>query len=386
MSGAALRRAEQERDESLVAGLGQLIEFERAAEESDDDGDDEGESVARAPEWIPLFPNKRKIEARDGRVWEMDDPDAVIAAFNDDTHADLMVDWDHEGAEVGSLWSSVTRAPAAGWIKELRKKGKRGIEGRVEWTGQGRASVEGKEYRYISPYFQQTRAEYDEDGKLVALPKVQRILNAALVNMPALRMSALTRREQPPTQTAATAEVTMDKAILAALGLPETGTAAQALAKIVELKVPTPVDPSAFVPKADYDTISAELATARTALTAAETAATEVADTALAAEIETALDAAQTARKIAPESRGFWADFCKTDGGLAKFKTQMATTAPVIPVAPRSTPTLPTAGEVTAASLTPQERKVCRRLNLTHEQYAKTRNHENEQLAAALED
>ncbi len=381
MSGAALRRAdlEPEPDDNVHSGLGQLIACESVQAAAD--GEEGGK---RAPDWIPLFPNKKLIEARDGRKWVMESADAVIAAFDKDTTADGMVDWDHEAAGVG--WVS-SRAPAAGWIKELRKRGKHGIEGRVEWTANGRASVESQEYRYISPWFEITRQEIDPStGEVKGPPIIVKILNAALVNMPALRMSALTRREQPPTNPAARAGATMNKAILAALGLPDTGTEAEALAKIAELKLPTPVDPAAFVPKADYDTVNAELATARTALTAAETAATEVADTALAAEIETALDAAQTARKIAPESREFWADFCRTDGGLAKFKTQMATSAPVIPVAPRSAPTLPAAGEVTAASLTPQERKVCRRLNLTHEQYAKTRNHENEQLAAALED
>jgi len=364
--------------------MGQLIEFQAAAK-GDDDDDDDGGPVARAPEWIPLFPNKRKVEARDGRVWEMDDPDAVIAAFNDDTHADLMVDWDHNAADVGYVWSSVNQAPAAGWIKELRKKGKRGIEGRVEWTEAGRASVEGKDYRYISPWFQTTSAEYDEDGNVVALPKIRNILNAALVNMPALRMSALTRRQTQP--TAATAGATMNAAILARLGLPETATEADALTAIDRLKeANTTPDPANFVPKADYDAVTTARTTAETERDEARAALAERDKVAVDDAIEAALDDAIAQKKIAPSTRDYHRKTMARAGGADEFRSEfLATAAPVIPTTPRDEPTLPKAGEFTVAKMNDADRVAAKRMMLTDEQFVATRNHEQQVARDRLE-
>lgn len=47
-----------------------------------------------APEWVRLFPNGHMV-ARDGRQFDLADPAAVIAAF-ENNGADLPIDYEHQ--------------------------------------------------------------------------------------------------------------------------------------------------------------------------------------------------------------------------------------------------------------------------------------------------
>jgi phage I-like protein len=129
---------------------------------------------AEPPEWVHLMPNG-EIDARDGRKFRLDQPDAVIA-LTKQLGMDLPIDFDH----AIDLAAPGTPAPAAGWIKTLEPRGD-GIWGRTEWTERGAASLRSREYRYLSPVFEHLKGSN----------AVTRILRAALTNNPALHLTAV---------------------------------------------------------------------------------------------------------------------------------------------------------------------------------------------------
>lgn len=94
-----------------------------------------------------------------------------------------------------------------------------GIRLRVEWTAAGAAAVSGRVYSYFSPEF-----FADKSGKVTAIPEVGPI--GALVNTPAF---------QSIERIAAALDSLSMNNIAKALGLSETATEADILAKIAEL-------------------------------------------------------------------------------------------------------------------------------------------------------
>jgi phage I-like protein len=95
----------------------------------------------------------------------------AMAAYRDQGN-DLYVDYDHSVVHGGE-------SIAAGWFGlEQREDGIWAVN--VRWTDKALAHLEGKEYRYFSPYFM-----VDENNRIVE------ILNIALTNFPA------TKRMQP---------------------------------------------------------------------------------------------------------------------------------------------------------------------------------------------
>jgi len=94
-----------------------------------------------------------------------------------------------------------------------------GIRLRVEWTAAGSAAVSGRVYSYFSPEF-----FADKAGNVTAIPSVGPI--GALVNTPAF---------QAIERIAAAQSLPNMNNIAKALGLPETATEAEILAKIAEL-------------------------------------------------------------------------------------------------------------------------------------------------------
>lgn len=175
-----------------------------------------------------------EVKGRDGRAWTLDDPDALIAAFNANG-ADLPVDYEHQGER-----PATGPVPAAGWIKALTRTAS-GIWGRVEWTARARELIGAKEYRYVSPTF----VYRTDDGRIV------RLTSAGLVHKPNLRLTAL-NREDP--MTAATPDMPpMDPAAFAArlaqmLGLPP-GADIDTLMTALDKALANP-DPSKVVPAA----------------------------------------------------------------------------------------------------------------------------------------
>lgn len=346
------------------------------------------------PEWVQLMP-AGELSARDGRRWRLADAAGVVEASRARAGAtDLVFDYGHQ-TEYSR--DNGQPAPAAGWIKELQARAD-GIWGRVEWTERARAMLKAREYRYVSPTFQHTKAGV-----------VTEVLRAALTNNPALDLPALAHsggsmHEQlkrilaklglaadseptaaeadaalaridpdPPIDlaelakalglqaTAAAAEVlAAAKArgveLAKALGLAETATAAEVLAAAkTKASTAADADPTAFVPRAEFDRVSVQLTELQTAR--ADDEATK------------AVDAAIKAGKLAPAQRDWGLAAAKKD--LAGFKSY-ADSAPVI-VTPAAAPRTPAAGGDPEAALTSEEQAVCKSLGLTEEAFKKSR-------------
>jgi len=290
------------------------------------------------PGWVQLTPPGPAIVGRDGRGWKLSDPAAVAAAF--DPAKEPQIDLEHSSQVAAPLGMP---APAVGWIKQIDVRDN-ALWGRVEWNAEGEANVTSRAYRYLSPVFR-----YDvETGEIL------QIVSAGLTNSPNLEMAALNR--------ATTETETMDTAVLDALGLTATATAADAVLAINALKADTATalnraatpDPARFVPRADHD-----LALNR--ITAFETEAKTRAE----AEITSAVDAAVTAGKIAPASKDQYLAACRSMG-LEWFK-ELVKAAPVI--APASTLDRRTP-EATPGKLTGEELAMCRMMGTDPEKFA----------------
>lgn len=135
--------------------------------------------AGEAPDWVHLFPLGH-IGARDGRQFNLVNPEAVIAAF-DAGSVDLPIDYEHQNDRELTMTGPV---PAAGWIKGL-KLSSDGLWGKVEWTAQARELIASKAYRYLSPSF-----HFSKQG-----PVITKLKGAGLVHSPALHLHALASQE-----------------------------------------------------------------------------------------------------------------------------------------------------------------------------------------------
>ncbi|QOX79801.1 hypothetical protein FY034_12955 [Trichlorobacter lovleyi] len=262
------------------------------------------QSASGAPEWIPLLPGGSALVGRDGRSWINSAPEGVVSGFVTDAK-DMPLDWEH-ATELKAPKGE--EAPAAGWFKELQVREDGSVWGRIEWTSKGREAVESKAYRYISPVFM-----YDTATNLII-----KLTSVGLTNRPNLYLPALNHEQHME-------ELSMNQqqfaALLVALGLAPTSTAEQALNQVAKLNgdlatalnhaSQPPLDK--FVPKADYDLALNRATTAETALADQEKATLE---TAINAEIDTALKAG----KITPATKEYHIAQCRQEGGLDRFK------------------------------------------------------------------
>lgn len=133
-----------------------------------------------APEWIELVPAGTTVRGRDQRYWFNTDPRRILNAFRSHGRP-VVLDWEH-GSELNA--GKGERAPAAGWIEELRLQGG-AIWGRVGWTPKGKADVIERGYRYISPTF-----AIDPTTREIA-----RLKSAALTHEPNLELRALNKMD-----------------------------------------------------------------------------------------------------------------------------------------------------------------------------------------------
>lgn len=196
-------------------------------------------------QWIHLLP-AGKFAARDGRgPWNAADPAAIIEQSRRYAGTRLIpVDYEHQtdfAPENGQP------APAAGWIKALQARAN-GIWGLVEWTALALASLDAKQYRYLSPVF-----NHAPSGEVI------RILRAALTNNPALdQLTALARAGN----TMQTMQPDQIGQLRQALGLAPEADFTAILAKIQELTKAACAanpDPAAFVPIGVFQATAAEL-------------------------------------------------------------------------------------------------------------------------------
>ncbi len=262
------------------------------------------------PEWLEIIPAK-SFKGVDSRWWKSSNPQDVIDRTLD-RGFDLVVDIEHATQHRATEGKS---APAQAWIKstaenfEIRDGA---IFGRVDWNKNGKALVENKEYRYYSPVF-----DYD-----IKTNEVDFIRTLGLTNTPNLTLTALNQEE--------TFTMKLSEAIAAALGLGKDATEQDAVTAINKIKsdkataenqAQTP-SLEKFVPRSDYDT-------AMNTANSLQAKLDERDKSELTTAINTEIDAAIKAGKIAPASKEYHTASCQQEGGLDRFK-KFAETAPVI--------------------------------------------------------
>lgn len=210
----------------------------------------QAESGNPREQWIHLLP-AGTFAARDGRgPWSAADPAAIIEQSRRYAGTRLIpVDYEHQTDHAPDNGQP---APAAGWIKALQARPD-GIWGLVEWTAPALASLDAREYRYLSPVFSHT-----PDGAVI------RILRAALTNNPALDQLTALARAGNTMQTLQTDQILSQ--LRQALGLAPEADFPAILEKIRAMATPADpaacaasTDPSQFVPIGTFRQTAAEL-------------------------------------------------------------------------------------------------------------------------------
>lgn len=290
----------------------------------------------KLPEWMKLIP-AGEMFGRDGRPFNNADPYAVLSFF-EQNRLDIPLDIEHATEIKGPKGEP---APAQGWFTRLEIRDGE-IWGQIEFNADGEEMVGGKKYRYISPAFY-----HDDEGIILGISSV------GLTNKPNLLLPALNnQQEQHPMKLSA--------AIAAALSLnAETATEADAVSAIDSLKTDKQLalnraespDLSKFVPTETH-----QLALNRA--TEAEAKLKELQD----AETETLVDDAIAAGKIAPANKQAFLSMCRGDrAGFEAFVAgapKVASDTSVHGKKPEGTP-----------KLSDYELAMCRKLNLTPEQF-----------------
>lgn len=298
-----------------------------------------------APEWIELIPAGFDVQGRDGRAWINPDPEGVVAATTARS-LPLPLDWEH---------ATETRAPqgldapAAGWIEEVAQREGGSIWGRVDWTLRGRAMVEAKEYRFVSPVF-----AYDKVTGVI-----RRLISVGLTNTPNLLLTALNRHSDDEGTDQPNREqeqpLSIAQRLAPVLGLAANATDDQIVSAVTEAKAANrSVDLSSYAPRADLDA-------AVNRANAAEAALKAKTDEDHARAIDAALAAAQDAGKIIPASVDDYRAMCTAEGGLDRFNN-LVKTMPVIAGAAESRASNKAENADTGSGLTDEERAVCRAL------------------------
>lgn len=269
-----------------------------------------GGQNGQVPEWVLLIPAGRVL-GRDGRAWNNSRPETIVSGFAD-LGRDLPIDIEHSTEHKAPKGEP---APAIGWIKEVRERNGE-IWGRAEWNESGRKLVGEGAYRYLSPVI----VYQQQSGTIVGLTSV------GVTNQPNLKLPALNSEQGAE----ASKEEEMLKALLAALGLAESASESDALAKIATMKSELATatnraeNPSLekFVPRADYDAALAKAHNAEQQIAAIKG---EQLETAINSAIEQALQDG----KITPATADYHKAQCRQEGGLTRFAAYCAA-APVI--------------------------------------------------------
>lgn len=238
------------------------------------------------PQRINLTPAGTRFEGEDGRVYEIDE-DKLEDGENG---PDIKIDVEHATFINGARGEYVK---AYGWMKGVDRsdiKGK-GVWGKIkEWTPNGQLALNNKDYRYISPVYQLwpgTRT-------------VRRVISVALASLPNLtQLAALNGALN--SMFGNNGVESMEKKLLALLGLHENATEKEIEAKIESLKAN-----NAQAEKDKVSSLEAKIAelTARLEKTAKD---------AEQKEIEVELNTAVALGKITPGKRELFAKLAAGD-------------------------------------------------------------------------
>lgn len=305
----------------------------------------------REPKWLKLIPVGTFL-TRDGRGPFLAERSALQAIVDRSLAyagaTDIMIDYDHQSVHA-AVPGVGGRAEASGWISKLEVRDD-GIYGLVRWTAAAAAKIAAEEYRYLSPFFTSHKTT-GEVGKLI---------NAALVNNPAIDLIAASSR------FAETEKDVPMNAIAKALGLADNASEAAIIAAITgnQQKIAAAAGLKA---DAAFDAIVASVAGAVAAVgkiavaaglkaeattdevvTALSTSASQTVPMTMFNDVKTQLNTLQASieqrnidelitgamleGKVSPATEPWARNYCKAD--LAGFK-QFLTTAPKLAGTPQ---------------------------------------------------
>lgn len=308
-----------------------------------------------------------------GRRWNLpNDKGRALATTLTALHKRVHFQFDYEHQSFLSETNGQP-APASGWAANFAWRDDEGLFATdVRWTKKAQEMIDGDEYRYISPAI-----AYDKDTA-----EVTGVVNASLVGIPNLeelgsvaqvieRMSAQFSLSQPQ-QEKSTVNPLL-KAMLAALGLTDTASEAEATnaiatlrakadrvdglnTEVATLKSAAP-DAAKFVPMERFSAISGELALLKNA--------------AAGQEVDKVIDEAKTAGKVVSDTvEKVWRDVGKTD--IAQLKALVDGTPANPALAGRQQTTgKKLAGEVDGGEASETEIAICKNMGISVEDYRK---------------
>ena len=304
----------------------------------------------KAPDWIEILPGGDVIEGRDGRTFERG-PNTntdILARFK--RFKPLPLDWEH-AAELRAPKGE--KAPSAGWLTELRFDEDGSLWARMDWSKSGRADVEGREYRFISPALL-----LSDDRKTIT-----GISSAGLVGKPNFDMTALNSKQTEGAPS-------MD-AIAKALGLVSGANEAQILEAINALRQDRETalnaarnpDVNSFVPVAELNAAKEKVQGLEAELNAARQQKHDD-------EVTRIIDAACEAGKITPASKDYYKGTCATEEGLNSFRAFVDAQPEIAGNSGLEDKETPAAGAL--RSLTNAQKELCSAMGIAEEVYLQT--------------
>lgn len=333
----------------------------------------------RTVQLLPAGP----IVAKDGRRWVLDDAAGVVAATLASLgQTQMFFDYDHQ-LVFGAKEGVGGRAPAAGWVTALHARPD-GIWADVEWNAAAQTQLKAREYRYISPFFYHER----DTGRIT------RLVNAALVNNPAITSLPAVASEQETDLNPQGPSMKFTEQLAQTLGLPATATEAQILGALA-----TQTATAASAVAGQLGPVATALGLAADAkpeaITAAAAAVADRADptrfvpidavTALQAQVNTltqgqavsaataAVEEAIAAGKLVPALKDWGLASATAD--LAGFKTFVAAAPQVLK--PGKAGDTPGAAPEAEATLTPELQAAARALGISDDEILATAKEES---------
>lgn len=299
---------------------------------------------------IQLFPDGKFVKREAlgvGTEFEMNAAIAAVmmAAFNS-ANNDIAIDYEHQLINAARNGQP---APAAGWIKSLVWRAGHGLFAAVDWTEKAREMIKAGAYRYISPVFY-------ADKITRAIAPV--LVPPALTNHPAIDGMAQAIAASQNLSPSAMEPTQMDlKKLALILGLPETATEDEVMAKIKSMvdaptaaTVAASIDHSQFVPIAAVQQLQVELASVKQGIALGQVQQ---------------LVAASLADGRLPKALEAWA-LLQTPQGL----TAYLASAPVIPALQgMQTVAANLNGAPPVAALSAAEMEICSRTNISHDAF-----------------
>lgn len=336
-----------------------------------------------------------EFAGRDGRpgkglTWKLSDAQGqALAARLTERHATVQFCFDYEHQAMLAEENGQP-APASGWATKFEWRSGVGLFAvDVQWTDKAKQMIDAKEYKYISPVI-----AYDPKTG-----EVRGVINAALTNVPNLEMSPVSAQamarlnafSQPPEQSTMNPVL---KALLESLGLnvSEDTTKEQAVAAVAALKTkadkadelgiqiaalkanPGEPDPTKWVSLEKFTQLHNEVA----ALSAKHATS----------EVDQLIAQAVAEGKCTPAVEDVWRNVGKKDVAMLKSLIDKTPANPALAgqmQSQQSGGARKQPGEITVATLSSEDRAVCRQLGLSETDYVATLKAKAEQAAAVAQ-